>query len=127
VLFEAPGRMATTLADLAVACGRDRPGAVCRELTKLHETIDRGTLGELAEAAADGRIPARGEFVLVVGDWAGARPAVSEAAATKSLHDARAEVERLACTGVGRSEAARRVAIATGLSRRRLYALEGRG
>ena len=41
----------------------DRPAAVCRELTKLHEPIVRGTLGELAAAVADGRIPARGEFV----------------------------------------------------------------
>ena len=39
VLFEAPNRLAATLRDLAAACGADRPGAVCRELTKLHEQI----------------------------------------------------------------------------------------
>ena len=51
VLYEAPGRVAATLRELAAACGRERPGAVCRELTKLHETIVRGSLGDLAEAA----------------------------------------------------------------------------
>ena len=67
VLFEAPGRVAATLRDLAAACGAGRAGAVCRELTKLHEQIVRGTLGELAMAVGEGTIPARGEFVLVVG------------------------------------------------------------
>jgi 16S rRNA (cytidine1402-2'-O)-methyltransferase len=67
VLFEAPGRVAATLRDLAVACGDERTGAVGRELTKLHEQIERGTLGSLAAAVAEGRIPSRGEFVLVVG------------------------------------------------------------
>jgi 16S rRNA (cytidine1402-2'-O)-methyltransferase len=117
VLFEAPGRVAATLADLAAACGPDRAGAVCRELTKLHETIERGPLAELAAAAADGRIPARGEFALVVGDWAGSRPPAS----AEALSAAQAEVERLVTDGLGRGEAARRVAAATGLPRRRLY------
>ena len=60
VVFEAPGRVAATLRDLAEACDGDRPAAVCRELTKLHETIVRGTLAGLAEAAAVGRDPAEG-------------------------------------------------------------------
>jgi 16S rRNA (cytidine1402-2'-O)-methyltransferase len=126
VLFEAPGRVAATLRDLATACGADRPAAVCRELTKLHETFERGTLGDLAGAAADGRIPARGEFVLVVGHWAGgsAQPAVQAAAAADTLETARADVERLVASGVARGDAARRVAAATGLPRRRLYAAE---
>ncbi len=67
VVYEAPGRVAATLADLAAACGGARTAAVCRELTKLHESIVRGTLDELVGAVGDGRIPARGEFVLVVG------------------------------------------------------------
>ena len=45
VLFEAPGRVAATLADLAAVCGGDRPVAVARELTKLHEEVWRGTAG----------------------------------------------------------------------------------
>jgi 16S rRNA (cytidine1402-2'-O)-methyltransferase len=120
ILFEAPGRVAATLGDLASACGPDRPGAVCRELTKLHETIVRGSLGELAGEAAAGRIPARGEFALVVGAWPGGRP-VSAEAVGDALYAARAEVERLVAAGTARGEAARRVATATGLSRRQLY------
>jgi 16S rRNA (cytidine1402-2'-O)-methyltransferase len=117
VLFEAPGRVAATLADLAEACGAERPGAVCRELTKLHETIDRATLGDLAASARDGAIPPRGEFVLMVGQGT-ARQAV---APEDTLGAARAEVERLVAEGTARGEAARRVAVATGLPRRRLY------
>ena len=84
VVFEAPNRVAGTLRDLANACGPERPAAVCRELTKLHETVTRGALGELAEAAGSGAIPARGEFVLVVGAWAGAgAQAASEATARR--------------------------------------------
>ena len=119
IVFEAPNRVAGTLRDLAAACGDDRAGAVCRELTKLHETVTRGTLRELAAAAASGEIPARGEFVIVVG-------ASTVRAATEpsvSLDDARTEVERLVATGTPRSEAARSVAATTGLPRRDLYAV----
>jgi 16S rRNA (cytidine1402-2'-O)-methyltransferase len=130
VLYEAPGRVAATLADLAAVCGDDRPAAVCRELTKLHESIVRGTLAGLGKAAAAGKrgetgIPARGEFVLVVGAWA-SRPdrafvAGAAGAVAPDLEAARAQVEALVADGVARGEAARRVAAATGLPRRRLY------
>ena len=73
VIFEAPGRVAATLRDLVAACGEARSGAVARELTKIHEQIVRGTLAELAAAVDDGSIPARGEFVLVVGMGDGSR------------------------------------------------------
>ena len=53
VLYEAPGRVAATLADLAAACGGDRPAAICRELTKLHEEFVRAPLGELADAGTE--------------------------------------------------------------------------
>ncbi len=101
------------------ACGAARAGAVCRELTKIHEQIVHGTLEELAAAAADGAIPARGEFVLVVG-------AASDAGSTAvpdadSLRDALAAVEELVATGSARGDAARRVAAATGIPRRKLY------
>ena len=119
VLFEAPGRVAATLADLAAACGADRAGAVCRELTKVHESIDRAPLGQLAARAVDGSIPARGEFAIVVGFG---RPPESSVAAEEARHAAaRAEVERLVASGVARGEAARRVAASFGLSRRTLY------
>jgi 16S rRNA (cytidine1402-2'-O)-methyltransferase len=120
VLFEAPGRVAATLRDLAAACGGERRAAVCRELTKIHETIVRGTLGELAAAARDGAIPARGEFALVVGGVEGT-VRVSVADAEAAADRARADVERLVGEGVARGEAARRVAAVTGIPRRRLY------
>jgi 16S rRNA (cytidine1402-2'-O)-methyltransferase len=127
VVFEAPGRTAATLRDLATACGPSRPAAVCRELTKLHETITRGTLGDLAELAADGTIPARGEVVVVVGWLADARAAgdgggaASTALPDEALTAARARVEALVAGGTARGDAARRVARDTGLPRRRLY------
>jgi 16S rRNA (cytidine1402-2'-O)-methyltransferase len=119
VLFEAPGRMAATLRDLAAACGDGRAAAVCRELTKLHEQVVRGPLGALVVAVESGAIAARGEIVIVVGVGEARRGTSAEPAVT--LGDALAEVERLVAEGFGRSEAARRVAAATGLPRRRLY------
>jgi 16S rRNA (cytidine1402-2'-O)-methyltransferase len=116
VLFEAPGRVGATLRDLAAACGPQRPGAVARELTKLHEQIERATLGQLAASLTDGRIPARGEFVIVVG-----MGLAVERAAAADIVAARAAVERLVADGIARGEAARRVAADTGLPRRQLY------
>jgi 16S rRNA (cytidine1402-2'-O)-methyltransferase len=122
VVYEAPGRVAATLADLAASCGADRPGAVCRELTKLHESIVRGSLADLAELARSGEIPARGEFALVVGaGWgSGSTPADNSVAAEAA---ARVDVERLVASGVARGDAARRVAALTGINRRKLYGL----
>ncbi len=118
VLFEAPGRLAPTLADLVGACGAERPAAVCRELTKLHEEVRRGSLADLAAAAADGSLVGRGEIVIVVGDGVGPRPPGADA---EALDRARVEVERLASGGVARGEAARRISAATGIPRRALY------
>jgi 16S rRNA (cytidine1402-2'-O)-methyltransferase len=120
VVFEAPGRTAATLRDLASACGGDRSGAVCRELTKLHEQVARGPLSVLAEQAANGTIPARGEVVIVVGWGRGTVAATAEEPAS-ALAAARAEVERLVASGVARGDAARRVAATSGLPRRALY------
>lgn len=130
VIYEAPGRVAGTLRDLAAACGAARVGAVCRELTKLHEQIVRGPLGELAEAArAGGTIPARGEFVLVVGmgSVAGSAAVTADAGASEdaTLAAALAEVERLVDAGTARGEAARQVAASSGIQRRRLYVTGG--
>ncbi len=131
VLFEAPGRVPATLVDLASACGPERPAAVCRELTKLHEETIRGPLGELAGRSATGGIAARGEFVVVLGQWRQAGlpvPAVGSSPgsmAVDPLAAARSEVERLVAAGTARGEAARRVAATTGLPRRRLYGASG--
>jgi 16S rRNA (cytidine1402-2'-O)-methyltransferase len=123
VLFEAPGRVAATLRDLAAACGDDRPGAVARELTKVHEQVVRGPLGELASAVVDGHIPARGEFVIVVGMGG---PASERAEpGDDAVASALAAVERLVADGVARGDAARRVAAETGIPRRRLYRPSG--
>jgi len=123
VVYEAPNRVAATLRDLAVACGVDRPGAVGRELTKVHETVTRASLGALAEMAAAGEIPPRGEFVLVVGQRTGPADSVLAAAeADEALAAARREVERLVASGVARGDAARQVSASTGIPRRGLYA-----
>ena len=125
VLYEAPGRVAGTLADLAAVCGADRPAAVARELTKLHEEIVRGSLGALAERARNGELTLRGEFVIVVGAWAGGDAAEPSAALTEA--QALAEVERRVAAGSPRGEAVRAVASETGLPRRRLYRVENAG
>ena len=71
VLFEAPHRLRQCLADLAAAFGAERPAVLARELTKLHETLRRATLGELRDWVAEDAEQRRGESVLVV---AGAVP-----------------------------------------------------
>jgi len=71
VLFEAPHRIEATLADLAQAFGGERRAVVARELTKLHETVYRGTLQELHAAAGQERDFQRGEITLVVAGAAG--------------------------------------------------------
>jgi len=76
IFYEAPHRAPETLADLLAVLG-DRPAAAARELTKLHETIVRGTLASLA-AHYDVETP-RGEFVLVVGAPGEAEPAGDDA------------------------------------------------
>lgn len=66
VFYEAPHRCQETLADMLAVFGDSRRAAVCRELTKLHETSYYGTLGELAQRAANDADMSRGEIVLVV-------------------------------------------------------------
>jgi 16S rRNA (cytidine1402-2'-O)-methyltransferase len=123
VIYEAPSRVAATLADLAAAAGGERRASVCRELTKLFEEVVRGSLADLAAQAAAGTITLRGEFVLVVeavtgtGETSKRRPGEEPA----SMAEARAEVARLIAGGAKRSDAARQVAAATGLPRQELY------
>jgi 16S rRNA (cytidine1402-2'-O)-methyltransferase len=115
VFFEAPHRVAATLADLAAAFGAERPAALCRELTKTYEQVRRAGLGELAEqAAAD---PPRGEITLVV---AGA-PAT--AAGRPTDEELRAAVAAREATGLSRRDAVTAVAAEHGLPRREVYTL----
>lgn len=72
VAYESPHRLAASLDDAATELGAERPAALGRELTKLHEEIVRGTLGELAAWARERKL--LGEFVLVIG---GGEPAAS--------------------------------------------------
>jgi 16S rRNA (cytidine1402-2'-O)-methyltransferase len=66
VFFEAPHRIAAMLRDLVQTFGADRPAIVARELTKLHETVYRGTLAQLVERAQRESHFARGEITVVV-------------------------------------------------------------
>jgi 16S rRNA (cytidine1402-2'-O)-methyltransferase len=109
VFFESPNRLGDALADIATALGDDRRVVVCRELTKLHEEVKRGTARELADYFADG---ARGEICLVV---EGAAPATSD------LPTGIAQVLKLVTEGSRLKEAAAEVAEETGLSKRDLY------
>jgi len=65
VFYEAPHRIAATLEDALEVLG-NRPAAVARELTKIHEEIARGSLRELSQRFGAGASPARGEMVLVI-------------------------------------------------------------
>lgn len=118
VLYESPKRLAATLAALATALP-DRPAAVARELTKLHEEVLRGTLGELAvRVAAAGEI--RGEVVLLVAPAEPPGPGVVD---DKAL----AAVAGREAVGESTRDAVRAVAADLGLSRRALYEAVMRG
>jgi 16S rRNA (cytidine1402-2'-O)-methyltransferase len=77
VLYESPARLRALLEDLVTACGADRPVAVARELTKLHESVVRGTLADVLRYYEEGAV--RGEVVVVLGG--APAPAASEAEA----------------------------------------------
>jgi 16S rRNA (cytidine1402-2'-O)-methyltransferase len=112
VFFEAPHRTAAALAALAEAFGADRPAAVCRELTKTHEEVRRGPLGDLVGWAEDG---VRGEVTIVV---SGATAGSGVAQDAESLRDAVAALED---AGEPRKEAIRAVAARAGVPKRRVY------
>ncbi|MGB9373512.1 MAG: 16S rRNA (cytidine(1402)-2'-O)-methyltransferase [Jiangellales bacterium] len=109
VLFESPRRTAATLRALAAVFGADRQAAVCRELTKTHEQVRRGTLGTLA-AETDERV--LGEVTIVV---AGRAPSVTDENPV-ALVAAREQA------GLSRKEAIADVASELGLPKREVYA-----
>jgi len=109
VLFESGPRIAATLADLAAGLGQ-REAAWCRELTKLHEEIRRGTIQTLAQSCAAGEV--RGESVLVI--------APPQAAEQPSAEDTDTLL-RDALSRASLKDGVAEVAAATGLPRRQLY------
>ena len=109
VAFESPRRLAASLQTLA-DLDPDRPTAVCRELTKIHEEVVRGTAAELAERYRDA--PPKGEIVLVVG----AAPEVAPA-----LDGPLSALTRLVEAGAKPRPAATVVAELTGASANALY------
>ena len=109
-LFEAPHRLRATLEDIAAILG-DRPMAVCRELTKLHEEVFRGT----ASAALDHFDAPRGEFVLVI---AGAAP---EAPPKDDADSIRLFLLERRAAGVGSRDAVAEAARRFGIPRNRAY------
>lgn len=111
VLFAATSRIGKDLVALAQALGDDRGVVVARELTKVHEEIWRGNLGEAATVFIEPD-RARGEFTIVV---AGATPRGS------TIEEALPAVRILVERGASTSDAVREVASSYGVSRRELY------
>ena len=109
VFFEAPHRLAETLAAMRDAFGGDRRAAVCRELTKTYEEVRRGTVAELAEWALAG---VKGEITIVVAGAARTAP---------SLEDAVAGIRQRVEAGERLKDVAAEVASHTGLSKKALY------
>jgi 16S rRNA (cytidine1402-2'-O)-methyltransferase len=112
VVLEAPGRLAATLAELAVL-DPDRQVAVAREMTKLHEEVWRGTAA--AAAAEFGGREVRGEVVLVVGGGPAPEPADDDAVEV-AVRTAWAQDP-----AAGPRQVADRVAASLGVARRRAY------
>lgn len=111
VFFESVHRLTECLTAMVQAFSADRPAALCRELTKTHEEVRRGTLGELAAGADD----VRGEVTVVVAGATGT-------AVAPDADVLAAEVAELVGTGLSRRDAVDAVAGTHGLPRRTVYA-----
>ena len=109
IFFEAPHRTAATLSAMAEAFGADRPGAVCRELTKMYEEVRRGSMQELADWAGS---EVRGEVTLVIG---------GAPTPTADLESAAQEAVELAASGMKLKAAVAQVAQQEGVAKNALY------
>ena len=114
VFYEAPHKIRQTLNDMEAAFGGERSAALCRELTKLHEEVIRGSLSELARYYDE--LEPRGEYVVVV---EGKRCILEEFTAEQAAELARGYAEG----GEKLSEACKRAAKATGVPKQEIYKL----
>jgi 16S rRNA (cytidine1402-2'-O)-methyltransferase len=113
IAFETPHRLRESLADIEAVLG-DRPLALCREMTKLHEEIWRGTISEARKTFVEQE--PRGEFTLVIGG-------ATEERQRWDAEQVRAALEDLLAQGVRRPDAAKRVAELSGWDRGTVYKL----
>lgn len=114
VLYEAPHRLVRTLEDLAEALGADRQVALAREMTKMHEEVWRGTLGDaVAHARA---VEPRGEYALVLAP-------TPDTDAEASDEDIRRELAARTDRGLSTRDAVDEVTTALGVARNRVYSL----
>lgn len=120
ILYEAPHKLRTTLADLEKALGSDRPIALCRELTKRNEEIFRTTVGG-AIAHYENEDP-RGEYVLIVGGGTDMPPVNDEASLRAALPPAE-HVAYYEKQGLSRMDAIKAAAKERGVPKNELYRL----
>jgi 16S rRNA (cytidine1402-2'-O)-methyltransferase len=119
VCYEAPSRTVALLEDLAACCGRDRTAVVARELTKIHEEVRRGTVGDLAQYYVEH--PPRGEVTVVVaGAPRGSAPAPAAAGEPGEALDL---VAAMRADGSAPSAIAKELAQRLGISRHDAYRL----
>lgn len=116
IFYEAPHKLKQTLIDLENGLGGGRRCALCRELTKLHEEVIRGTLSELCHYYDD--TEPRGEYVVVVEGAGGA-----ENAEEMTIEQAAELAKKLAEGGMKLSDACKEAAKAAGVSKRELYSI----
>ena len=113
VLYEAPHRLVRTVEDLRTACGGGRRVAIARELTKMHETVWRGTLDD-AVAHVTSEEP-RGEYVIVLEP----APIADDEASDATIA---AELRARLAAGLSKRDAVNEVTVALGVPRSRVYA-----
>jgi 16S rRNA (cytidine1402-2'-O)-methyltransferase len=113
VLFEAPHRLAESLADALAVFGADRSAAICREMTKTYEEVVRGSLEELSQWSMSKEI--LGEITLVIAGSAAGSEITSAADAVSRVKDYEA-------AGMDRKEAIATVADESGLPKKIVYA-----
>ncbi|MGN1339990.1 MAG: 16S rRNA (cytidine(1402)-2'-O)-methyltransferase [Oscillospiraceae bacterium] len=119
IYYEAPHKLRQTLANLTEALGGGRNAALCRELTKLHEEVLRGTLSELC--AIYEQTDPRGEYVIVVEGYSPEKDAAEDG--TMTLEQAAELARSFIAGGDKMSAACKKAAQAAGVSRQELYKL----